>query len=91
MRKIAAKNLWDDKITFSSMAKLIFFVIRSHLQVTDSELPLYKHQNFGPVQIENICRQQNKCDSKTEICFGKGRKHCGKKRKCWLPAFSPFG
>ena len=31
-----------------------------------------------------------KCDSKTEICFEKGRKHCGKRRKCWLPAFSPF-
>ena len=27
---------------------------------------------------------------KTEICFGKGRKHSGKRRKCWLPAFSPF-
>ena len=27
---------------------------------------------------------------KIEICFGKGRKHCGKRRKCWLPAFSPF-
>ena len=25
-----------------------------------------------------------------EICFGKGRKHCGKRRKCWLPAFSSF-
>ena len=23
-------------------------------------------------------------------CFGKGRKHCRKRRKCWLPAFSPF-
>ena len=23
-------------------------------------------------------------------CFWKGRKHCGKRRKCWLPAFSPF-
>ena len=22
--------------------------------------------------------------------LGKGRKHCGKRRKCWLPAFSPF-
>ena len=35
-------------------------------------------------------RQQNKCDSKTEICFGKGRNHDWKRRKCWLPAFSPF-
>ena len=27
-------------------------------------------------------------DSKNEICFGKGRKHCGKRKKCWFPAFS---
>ena len=27
---------------------------------------------------------------KIEICYGKGQKHCGKRRKCWLPAFSPF-
>ena len=25
-----------------------------------------------------------------EICFGKSRKHCVKRRKCRLPAFSPF-
>ena len=23
-------------------------------------------------------------------CFGKSRKYCGKRRKCWLPAFSLF-
>ena len=27
---------------------------------------------------------------KIEICFGKSRKSCGKRRKCWLAAFSPF-
>ena len=27
---------------------------------------------------------------KTEFLGGIGRKHCGKSRKCWLPAFSPF-
>ena len=26
---------------------------------------------------------------KNEICSGKGRKHCGKRRKGWLPAFFP--
>ena len=31
-----------------------------------------------------------KIAEKIEICFGKGRKHCGKWRKCWLPAFSTF-
>ena len=27
---------------------------------------------------------------KTEILYGMGRKKCGKRRKCWLPTFSPF-
>ena len=26
---------------------------------------------------------------KIKACFGTGRKHCGKRRKCWLQAFSP--
>ena len=30
------------------------------------------------------------CELKTEICYGISRKHCGKRRKCWLPAFSVF-
>ena len=25
---------------------------------------------------------------KIKICFGKGRKNCGKRRKSWLPAYS---
>ena len=50
-----------------------------------------KQQNFRPVaRIEIICGRQTRCDSKVEFCFGKGRKYCGKVRKCWLPAFSPF-
>ena len=33
----------------------------------------------------------DKFHCKIEICFGKGsRKHCVKRRKCWLPAFPPF-
>ena len=27
---------------------------------------------------------------KLEFVFGKGRKHCGERRKCWSPAFFPF-
>ena len=33
---------------------------------------------------------KNKCDSKFKFCFQKCRKHFGKRRKCWLPAFSPI-
>ena len=48
-----------------------------------------KQQISRLVQIESICRQNN-YDSDIEICIWKSRKHCGKRRKCWLPAFSPF-
>ena len=41
-------------------------------------------------KIKSICRQQNKCDSKKGNLLGKDRKHCRKRRKCWLPAFSLF-
>ena len=52
--------------------------------------PFTKRQIFRIVQIDNMCRLQNKCDLKTEILFEVGRTHFGKRRKCWLPAFSPF-
>ena len=45
---------------------------------------------FRLLQIESICRRQNKYDSKIEICFGISGEHCGKRRKCCLPSFSPF-
>ena len=54
------------------------------------EPPERGRKNFRLVQIESICRQQNKCESKIQICYGRGRKPCGKRRKCWLPAFSLF-
>ena len=52
-----------------------------------------KQQNFRPVQIQRTCRRRKKkkkLQLKNEICFGNGRLHFGKRRKCWLPAFSPF-
>ena len=45
--------------------------------------PFTKRQIFRIVQIDNICRLQNKCDLKTEILFEVGRTHFGKRRKCW--------
>ena len=49
-----------------------------------------KSQHFRWVQIESICRWQNRYEWKFEICFGKSWKHCGKSRKCRLSAFSPL-
>ena len=41
-------------------------------------------------KLKGFADDKKKCDSKIEICLGKDRKHCGKRRKCWYPAFSPF-
>ena len=35
-------------------------------------------------------RRQIKADQNGKYSPGYVTKHCGKKRKCWLPAFSPF-
>ena len=42
------------------------------------------------VQFEILCRQQIKCGYIDESILSKSRKLCWKRRKCWLPAFSPF-
>ena len=68
-----------------SMTALVYL----QLSLRTNELST-KQQKLRLVQIETICRQQNKYDRKSEICFGKDIKHCGKRRKCWLPAFSSF-
>ena len=45
-------------------------------------------------QFQSICKRQIKCCSDYGFSLWHGRKqernHCGKRRKCWLPAFSPF-
>ena len=42
------------------------------------------------VQIQSICRQYNECKLNAEIPFGMSSKHCRKRRKYWLSAFSHF-
>ena len=42
-----------------------------------------KQQNFRLVQIESICRRQNKFEWRIKTFLGIGRKR-------WFPAFSPF-
>ena len=56
--------------------------MRQNVALCGNGLALCQTKKFTPVQIESICRQQNKCDKKFEICSGKGRKHFGKGRKC---------
>ena len=51
---------------------------------------LQKQQNFGPDEIESICRCQLKREYDIETCLWKGVKHYRKRRKCRQAAFSPF-
>ena len=53
-------------------------------------LTLYQITNFQSGPNSKHLQATNRCNLTTEIPFGKVRKHCGKRRKCWLPAFSPF-
>ena len=54
--------------------------IQLHSLPNDKNLDHFKLIVFADDKI-------NVTPKKNEICEGKGRKHCGKKRKCWLPAF----
>ena len=52
--------------------------------------PLPNHKFLDWSKLKAFCRWQNKHNLKTQILVKSGRKHCGKRRKCWLPAFSHF-
>ena len=43
----------------------------------------------GLVRFKSIWRRQSKCDIHDGIRPWYGKRHCGKRRNCWLPAFSP--
>ena len=47
---------------------------------------------FSPNHILSICRHRNKVWQKRWYLymFWEDRKHCWKRRKCWIPAFLPF-
>ena len=67
---------------FSTLLKTCS-IIWDAVQMSFSNALLFtKQQTFRLVEIQRTCRRKNKCDTKIENYFGKGRKHCGKRRKC---------
>ena len=56
-----------------------------HFPVT---LTLSKQQNSRLVQVERICRRQNKYDRKIEICFWNGRTIWEKEKMLVIHIFS---
>ena len=55
-----------------------------------SNLTIYQTTKYKTCPISKHLQSTAKRDLNTEIPFAMVRKHCGKRRKCWLPAFSPF-
>ena len=51
-------------------------------------LPVYKILDLSKLKVS--ADEKNESNQKFQTCFVKSRKPCGKRRKCWLPAFSPF-
>ena len=50
---------------------------------------LYKTTKFWTC-LKEFSGDKINVSKKFKFLLGKVRKHCGKRRKCWLPAFSPF-
>ena len=81
------KNGWFPAISpilISQSSKKVFQL--SHYSSNSLQNKIF----FGLDQIQSICRRQMNCSLSYDFCLQSSRKHCGKRRKCWLPAFSPF-
>ena len=76
------RQIWNCHLQTLSVWKSLIFVVWQWVNY------LANNKILRLVKIQSICTWQNKCEWKIEICFGMDRKHCGKRRKCWLPAFS---
>ena len=71
--------------SFMHVQEPVYFLI----QLIVNSLPNKK--NLDWFKLTDFSDHKIKCDSNTEICSRKSRKTLwGKRRKCWLPAFSPF-
>ena len=69
----------------------------NHWDIRDATIPVFdrkenlvgKEENAGN-QFEIICRRQNKVTVKMKFIVEGVENIVGIRRKCWLPAFSPF-
>ena len=61
----------------------------SHILVNGA-LSLPNDKIFGLPKLNAFADDKINVPENLKFWSGKGRKHCGKRRKCWLPAFSPF-
>ena len=89
----AQKNFWP-KSGFTVYPRLKFVQLATSPDVGSQVSLMYelftKWQFFRQDQIQNKCRQQIQNCKNDDFCLWQGGKPYGKRRKCWLPAFSLF-
>ena len=61
-----------------------------HLQMHTVNRPLPNNAILDKSKLESFAEDKTNVKQKSKFAFGKGRKHCGKRRKFLLPAFSPL-
>ena len=76
--------------TFILSSANVFSLNQSKIVLFSKVLTLPNDKNSVSLKLKGFAEDTINCELKIEICFGKVRKPCGKRRKCWLPAFSPF-
>ena len=63
------------------------FVFRKHFL---SFMSLPNDKSFDSSKLKIFADSKINVTEKLKFVLGRIKKHCGKRRKCWLPAFSPF-
>ena len=53
-------------------------------------LSLNQRKKIDLLKLKALANDKINVIENFEVYFEKDRKYCGKRRKCWLPAFSPF-
>ena len=52
--------------------------------------PLTNYKFLVLSKLEAFTDDKRNVNKKKEVCYETSKKYCGKRRKCWLPVFSPF-
>ena len=74
-------------VRFSGNVRMRFVDLNRTLKKALNSLP--KDKILDRSKLKAFADDIINVNKKNEIGLGKNRKHCGKRRKCWLPAFSP--
>ena len=90
----AKEKMFESIIGKGEINRIVFFphnVFQNlNLKFQESFNSLPNNKITDQSKLKGFADDKMNVTQKNEIYFMKGRKHCWKSRKCWLPAFSTF-